>query len=178
MLPLAIGAGVLGWLVALVWFMLQDFEGYSFFESAHHRNKFLLLILAGYFFILILATLSPYRFEYSLKAIEQKIVYQTNLIPFKEQLEMRNVDTSFWLVRTMGAFIPLGLLLTFWIRIYYPRLRRLWSIGIVGFFCALSALILELFKVTGVGYYSDMTNVLLGCCGGIAGSIFFRFLAK
>ncbi len=178
MLPLAIAAGVLGWLIALVWFMLQDFEGYSFFESANHRNMFLLFIMAGYFLILLLAILSPYHFEYSLKAIEQKLVYQTNWVPFRNQLEMRNVETSFWLVRNVGAFIPMGLLLTFWMRIHFPLLERLWVISIAGFFCALSVLILELFRVMGVGYYSDVTNVFLGCCGGIMGSIFFRFLAK
>lgn len=178
MLPLAIAAGILGWLIALVWFMLQDWEGYSFFENIDHRNKFLLFVLIGYFLLLVSSALSPYHFEYSLKAIEQKLIYQTNFIPLRNQLGMHNVDASFGLVRNVGAFVPLGLLLTFWFQIHYINLKRPRIIIVVGILCALSALVLEFLKTMGVGYYFDMTNVLLGCCGGLAGSIFFRFLTR
>jgi glycopeptide antibiotics resistance protein len=178
MLPLAIAAGILGWLIALVWFMLQDWEGYSFFENVDHRNKFLLFIMIGYFLLLISSALSPYHFEYSLKAIEQKLIYQTNFIPLRNQLDMHNIDASFELVRNVGAFVPLGLLLTFWLRIHRFDLKRSWIIAIVALLCALGALLLEFFRAMGVGYYFDMTTVLLGCGGGLIGSIFFRFLTK
>ena len=178
MLPLSIAAGFLGWLIALVWFMLHDWEGYSFFESAGQRNRFLLLITAGYFLLLLSGALSPYHFEYSLKAIEQKLIYQTNLIPLRNQLSMRNVETSFWILRNIGAFVPLGLLLTFYFRTHFLTLERPWIILIVGLISALSAFILEIFKAMEVGYYFDLTSILLGCCGGLIGSIFFRFLTR
>ena len=178
MLVLAVLAGIAGWLLGRLWFMLQDFEGYSSFENDSHRNSFLFLITLGYILFLFLAALSPYRFEFSLKAIEQKILYQTNLIPFRNQLGMRNLEMSFWLLRDVGAFIPLGLLLTFCSRVVRPALSRGSVISLVALTCTLFAIFLELLKVTGVGRYGDLTIVMLACVGSMVGSVFFRFLTK
>lgn len=178
MLILAVLAGITGWLVGRLWFMLQDFEGYSSFENDNHRNNFLISITLMYVLFLFFAALSPYRFEFSLKAIEQKILYQTNFIPFKNQLGMRNIEMSFWLLRDVGAFIPLGLLLTFYSRVVRPLLSRGIVISLVALICTLFAAFLELSKATGVGRYSDVTVVMLACFGCVIGSVFFQFLSR
>jgi VanZ family protein len=178
MLTVAILAGVAGWLINRVWFMLQDLEGYSSFENDRHRNEFLLMVTAVYVLFLFAAALAPYRFEFSLKAIEQKMLYQTNLVPFQNQLGMRNLSMTFWLLRDVGAFIPLGLLLTFCMRVFRPGFSKPAVLGMVALFCSLLAVVLELLKTTGVGRYADLTVVLLACTGGILGGVFFRFLTK
>lgn len=178
MLMFAFLAGAAGWLITRVWFMLQDFEGYSSFENDRHRNDFLLMVTGFYIVFLFFAALAPYRFEFSFRAIEQKMLYQTNLIPFQNQLGMRNLSMTLWLLRDVGAFLPLGLLLTFCLRVFRPNLSRLAVLSVVALSCMLFAAVLELVKITGVGRYADLTVVLLALVGGILGCVFFRFLTK
>ena len=178
MLPLAVLAGLSGWLFALAWFMLQDFHDYSFFKNAGDRNRFLLALIAGYFLILVLSTLSPYHFEYSLKAVEQKFLYQSNLVPFRMQFSVHSEGSGFEIVRGAGAFIPVGLLLTFYLRVYYPSLKRAGIFVLVGMIAMLLAFMLEILKVTGVGSYCDVTYVILGIVGAVLGSVFFRLVSK
>lgn len=178
MLIIAVCAGLAGWFLGRIWFMLQDYQGYSSFENEKHRNNFLLSITFFYILFLFLAAFAPFRFEFSLKAIEQKMFYQTNFIPFRSQLGMRDIEMIFWLLRDVGAFIPLGLLLTFCFRVFRPHMSRALVIILVAFFCAVFSVFLEIMKTTGVGRYSDITVVMLACLGGIMGSVFFRFLTK
>ncbi len=175
---LAAIAGVMGWVIARVWFMLQDLEGYSTFENEKHRNKFLRLMILLYIFLLCIAALSPYRFELSLKAVEQKMLYQTNWIPFHNQIMLRKLEMCFWLLKDVGAFIPFGLLMTFYLRVVKPSLSRLWSIIIVASAGLLLAFLLEAVKIIGVGQYGDFTSVLLAFLGTVMGSVCFRFLSK
>ena len=178
MLALAVASGAAGWLIARIWLMLQDFEGYSSFENDRHRDHFLILITLAYVLFLLLAALSPYRFEFSPKAIEQKIIYQTNLIPFRNQLGIRDIEMSFGLLRDVGAFIPLGLLFTFCLRVFKPLLSRPIVISLVTSVCTFLAIFSELLKVTEVGRYGDLTVVILACLGSMIGTVFFRFLTN
>jgi glycopeptide antibiotics resistance protein len=178
MIPLAVFAGVIGWLFALAWFMLQDSEDAPFFKNLPERNRFLLFVIAAYVMILVFSTLSPYRFEYSLKAVKQKILYQSNLTPFRSHLLIHHEDSTFALLRGVGAFIPMGLFLTLFLRIYYPSLRRIGAILLVGAVATALAFFLEILKVTGVGYYGDITYVILAGLGGAVGSVLFRLLSK
>lgn len=178
MLALALAAGLGGWLVARVWFMLQDYEGYSSFDNERHRNEFLLSIAKGYAVFLMAAALVPLRFEFSLRAIAQKMIYQSNWVPFANQIGMRNTEMTFWLLRDIGAFIPFGLLMTFVMRAYYPVLSRWHVIFVVGLVSIVLAVLLELLKLLGVGRYVDITSVLLALLGAIIGCVFFRFLSR
>jgi glycopeptide antibiotics resistance protein len=175
---LAVLAGVIGWLFALAWFMLQDSRDESFFKNMADRDRFLVALIAGYILLLVLSTLSPYRFEYSLKAVEQKVLYQSNLIPFKSHFLSHSEYSSFAIMRGIGAFIPIGLFLTFYLRIFHAALSRPWVIVLVGVCSMAIAFTLEMAKVTGVGYYFDLTYVLLGGIGGVIGGVLFRLLSK
>ena len=178
MVPVAITAGVVGWLFAQVWFMLQESPGESFFKNIEERNQFLLWLITGYVFLLVLSTLAPYRFEYSLRAVLQKLMYQSNWMPFKAHFVVHTVDNIFAILRGVGAFIPLGLFLTFSLRVYRPLVSRPWVIVIVGLAAAVLAMVLELFKVMDVGYYCDITYVILAGVGGVVGSVLFRLLTR
>lgn len=178
MLALAFIAGLGGWLVARVWFMFQDYEGYASFENERHRNKFLVSMTKGYGLFLIVSALVPFRFEFSLRAIAQKILYQSNWIPFVNQIGMRDTEMTFWLLRDIGAFIPFGLLMTFLMRVNYPVLTRSHVISVVGVVSMVFAFFLEALKIFGVGRYVDITGVLLALLGAILGCIFFRFLSR
>ncbi len=178
MIPLSVLAGLIGWLFGLVWFMLQDFQDDSFFKNFAQRNRFLVLVISGYMVILVLSTLSPYRFEYSLKAVEQKILYQSNWMPFKWHFLTHHEDSIFAILRGIGAFIPVGLFLTLFIRIFYSSLSRFGIIILVGVVSMTVASFLEITKVTGVGYYGDITYVILAGIGGAVGSVLFRLLSK
>lgn len=178
MLPLAFAAGLGGWLAARVWFMLQDYQGYSSFDNERHRNEFLVSITKGYAVFLMAAALVPFRFEFSVRAIAQKMMYQSNWVPFANQVGMRNTEMTFWLLRDIGAFIPFGLLMTFLMRANYPILSRSYGISVVGLLSILLAFFLEVLKILGVGRYVDITSVLLALLGAIIGCVFFRFLSR
>jgi glycopeptide antibiotics resistance protein len=178
MLPLAVLAGVLGWLFALVWFMLQDSTDDTFFKGTRERNNFLTVLFGGYLLVLLFSTLSPYRFEYSLTAVEQKLLFQSNLVPFKSHLLVHSPDSGFALLRGIGAFIPVGLLLTFTMRVYLSAVKRVWLIFLSALASVIIALCLEFIKVFEVGCYADLTYVLLAALGGAVGSVLFRVLSK
>ncbi len=178
MIALAILAGIIGWLFALAWFMLQDSRDESFFKNSADRNRFLYALIAGYILLLVLSTLSPYRFEYSLKAVEQKVLYQSNLVPFRSHFLVHSEYSSFAIMRGIGAFIPIGLFLTFYLRLFHAALGRPWVIALVGVVSMAIAFTLEMAKVTGVGYYFDLTYVFLGGIGGVIGGVLFRLLSK
>jgi glycopeptide antibiotics resistance protein len=177
MIPLAVLAGIFGWLFALAWFMLQDSGDSSFFKGTRERNLFLWSLIGGYILLLLFSTLSPYRFEYSLKAVEQKLLFQSNLMPLRSHLSVHSEDSSFAILRGIGAFIPLGLFLTFALKIYKPSWPRWGSVALVSAIAMAVAFFLELIKVTGVGYYCDITYVILAAMGGAVGGILFKLLS-
>jgi VanZ family protein len=178
MIFLSCFAGLIGWLSARFWFMLQDSQGYSTFENEKHRNDFLFSMIILYILLLFVAGLSPFRFELSIKAIFQKLLYQSNWIPFHNQIGLRNIEMSFWLLKDVGAFIPLGLLMTFYGQVLRPSLPRIWVISLVVFLGLGIAAALEIVKTTGVGQYGDVTSILLGFIGTLIGSVFLRFFIK
>ncbi len=178
MLAIAFTSGLAGWLAARVWFMLQDYEGYSSFDNERHRNEFLVSLTRGYGVFLMISALVPFRFEFSLRAIGQKLVYQSNWVPFANQIGLRNIEMTFWLLRDLGAFIPFGLLMTFLLRAHYPALSRWRIVSVVGLCSMIFAIVLESLKLLGVGRYMDITAVLLAFLGGLIGCVFFRFLSR
>ncbi len=175
---LAVLSGFLGWSISLLWFKLQDTHGYSSFENEKHRNDFIFFITLIYSFLLVLAALFPFKFEYSSKAVIQKLLYQTNWVLFHNQIGSRDMGMTLGLLKDAGAFVPLGLLTTFCWKVGKPELSRklLMVLSVVS--SVVFACLLELIKATGIGQYADMTFLLFALAGSVIGSISFHFFTR
>lgn len=178
MIVLAVLAGFLGWCVSLLWFRLQDTHGYSSFENEKHRNDFIFFVTFIYASLLVLAALVPFRFEYSFKAVIQKLLYQTNWVLFHNQVGLRDMEMSFGLLRDAGAFVPLGLLITFCWKVAQPTYSRTLLMSLTIMSAVVFSFVLEIIKAASVGQYADVTFLLFAFAGAVIGSISFHFFTR
>ncbi|WP_197479373.1 VanZ family protein, partial [Oleiphilus sp. HI0132] len=85
--------------------------------SAHVNSKDkqkydVLLSIVLYSLFLFSVALSPFDFELSLKAIKQKLIYDSNVIPFKAHFSARSIGAAVDIVREVLLYLPLGSLLS------------------------------------------------------------------
>lgn len=173
MVPIALLAGLLGWVLAKGWFRLQHVDA-----SGHSRDadawRPIALALLGYTLILIFFAWSPFDFETDLVAVAQKVLHESNLVPFKNHFDTRSLASAVDIVKEAGLFVPFGLLLSMLLHQLFPNLSRVKGILIVGVLCGGVSCATELSQAFCVGRYIDVTDVFLGGFGGLAGGALLR----
>jgi len=178
MFPLAILGGIIGWGIIKIWFKLQKASQPGSWESGTSQKKLLTVSFLFYILIVCLISWAPYQFEYHPKVIAQKIIHESNLIPFKAHFSVRGIDSALDIVSESGVFIPLGLLMTFCIVQYWPATRRWKMMLCSGLLCGVFAVFIELSQAACVGRYVDVTDIILGVIGGALGSMLLRLFSQ
>ncbi|WP_156498148.1 VanZ family protein, partial [Oleiphilus sp. HI0043] len=122
-----------------------------------------LLSIVLYSLFLFSVALSPFDFELSLKAIKQKLIYDSNVIPFKAHFSARSIGAAVDIVREVLLYLPLGSLLSLYLSLKYKTLVILTVTLLYG-------LSIELLQVLVIGRYVDLTDCLLASLGGLIGA--------
>lgn len=178
MLPLAIIAGITGWMAAKYWLKLQDVNIQSRYQSLGNHRKLLAMLFICYGILLCLISWAPYQFELHPRAIIKKIATQSNIIPFIGHFALRDLSAAIDLVKAVGAFIPAGMLIAFSFSISRRRISRRKVVFLSGLLCASFDMFLELSQAACIGRYIDTTDVLLAGVGGMAGATLFRLFSE
>jgi glycopeptide antibiotics resistance protein len=174
MIPVAIIAGILGWALARVWFGLQDIEESRHAVERQSAWRPLVAALIGYALVITFFAWSPFRFELDPVTVAKKIVYESNLIPFKEHFSTRSLGSAIDIVKEVGLFIPFGVLFGYLLFEVLPGLSRgkvvlLSSLVSMGF-----ATFTELSQAVCIGRYIDITDIFLAGAGGLSGAVLLR----
>jgi VanZ family protein len=177
MFPIALIAGVLGWKAVDTWLKILDTRQYSTEHSAIDRNKVILIALAAYCLIVCLLAWAPYQFEIHPRIVFEKMAYESNLVPFKAHFEVRSIGSAIDIVKEIGIYVPMGLLITLLINNRYKNIRRLKLVILAGLFCGAFGVFTELSQAACVGRYVDVTDIFLAGVGGIIGSALFRLFS-
>lgn len=142
------------------------------FATPQLRERSDWAIAAFFCYLVLLGVLawSPFRFETNPNALLDKL-QQVNLIPFRNHFANPSVSAAIDLAKEFFLAVPLGILFA----LMLPRQPR-WFVSLwlgLGLFGPL-----ELSQVAVIGRYPDLTDVLLGCAGCMAGSwVAANFLA-
>ena len=172
MIPVAVLAGLAGWLSIRGWFSMQDVDAKH--ERVDARWRPALTALIGYAVVLLLLAWAPFRFETDPVTVAKKILHESNLLPFKEHFSTRSLLSAVDIVKEFGLFIPFGLLAAFLateIRWQLPRER---IIVVSALAAALFATFTELSQAVSIGRYIDVTDIFLAGAGGFAGAVLLR----
>jgi glycopeptide antibiotics resistance protein len=173
-IPLAVVAGLAGWGLVRVWFNLQHLDAPATRVEGRSNWRPLVLALVGYALVIALFAWSPFKFEMEPATVAQKLMHDSNLVPFKEHFAVRSLASAVDIVKEAGLFVPFGLLLSLLlleIRPYMPRLRAVLLAGVIS---AAFATVTELSQAVCVGRYLDVTDILLGGCGGLCGAVLLQ----
>jgi len=178
MVPLAMIAGVLGWALVRVWFNLQNVDVAAGGEETGSNWRPLAVASIGYGLVILFFAWSPFRFELDPVTVANKVLHDSNIIPFKEHFSTRSLGSAIDIVKEVLLFVPLGVLLSFLLHDIKPSIPRLKAALIVGIVCGLFATFTELSQAICVRRYIDITDILLAGSGGLSGAIMlelFRF---
>ncbi len=171
MLPLAMIAGVLGWALVRVWFNLQNEEVAGGGQKASSNWRPLAVASIGYGLVILFFAWSPFRFELDPVTVANKVLHDSNIIPFKEHFSTRSLASAVDIVKEALLFVPLGVLLSFLLSELVPSMQRLKIALIAGVICGLFATFTELSQAICVRRYIDITDILLAGFGGLCGAI-------
>jgi VanZ family protein len=139
-------------------------------RNAEQRQLIVLGIIAYASFVAVLAW-SPYQFEVRIGAIKDKLLGDSNLLPFRLHFGTRSIQAAVDLVREFCLFLPLGGLLGILIRQCFHHPQR-WLLAIVSAgLCFGYGLALELTQLIIVDRTVDITDPLLGALGAASGSL-------
>ncbi len=174
MIPLAAIAGFLGWILVKIWFKLQNIESVSDHEGKETNWRSLAVALAGYGLVVTFFAWSPFDFEINPRIVFGKIIYESNLIPFKEHFATRSLSSALDIVKEAGIFLPFGILISFLICEIMPDSARWKVVLLTGVFCAAFATFTELSQSVCIGRYIDLTDILLAGFGGACGAVLMR----
>ncbi len=131
-----------------------------------------LLLSAGllYGMLLLAIALSPYEFELSLRSIRDKLLYDSNLIPFRLHFSVRSTGSAVDLAREFLLGAPVGTILALGLRAtrFDPARATLGLLACVSGLAVSGTL--ELLQSTVTGRYVDITDVLMATLGSLAGA--------
>ncbi len=105
------------------------------------------------------------------------MAYESNLVPFKAHFEVRSIGSAIDIVKEVGIYVPMGLLITLLINNVYRNMKRLKLVILAGLFCGVFGVFTELSQAACVGRYVDVTDIFLAGVGGIIGSALFRLFS-
>jgi glycopeptide antibiotics resistance protein len=142
-------------------------------ENTIQANRYVYLSAAFIYALLLLTvSLSPFEFELSLDVIKQKLLHESNIIPFKAHFSARSISAAIDIVREVIQFAPLGALLALSLgtfrQISDQKIKIIFIVGILG---GTYAGILETLQLTVVGRYVDLTDCFLAASGCVFGAI-------
>jgi len=178
MIPIAVVAGIMGWWLVKVWFGVQGADARVARERDQANWRPLVVALLGYALVIAFFAWSPFDFEIDPKTVARKIIYESNLIPFREHFAVRSLGSAVDIVKETGLFVPFGLLLSLMLMEIRPGLPRLRTALLTGIISAGFATITELSQAVCIGRFVDVTDILLAGCGGLCGAVLlqlFRF---
>jgi glycopeptide antibiotics resistance protein len=178
MIPIAVVAGILGWGFVRIWFHLQNAELASVHRKSGKAWSPAFIALIGYGLVILFFTWSPFHFEGDPTTVAKKIIYDSNLVPFKEHFEARDISAAVDIVKEAGLFAPFGILMSYLLVAIRPSARR-WKIVLLSAAgCVVFATFTELSQAVCVDRYIDITDILLAGFGGLCGAMLlglFRF---
>jgi glycopeptide antibiotics resistance protein len=176
--PMAMLAGILGWLMIKTWFYLQDTHDQSSLHPFAFRKKFITIVLLSYWLAVCLISWAPYQFEIHPRVVAKKILYESNVIPFQAHFSYHSLSSALDLIKEIGIYLPMGILITFLLFNYWPNISRLKGMILAGLCCGAFALFIELSQSVCIGRYVDVTDIILGGFGGISGAMLFRLFSR
>lgn len=135
------------------------------------RSYLLFSMLLLYCMVLVSVSLSPYEFELSIRAVRDKFLSDSNLLPFRLHFSARSVSSAIDIVREFILYAPLGACLATWLPTTVLRLQRRSLLLVAGVAGLLFGAWMELLQLTVVGRYVDITDILLAACGSLAGAL-------
>jgi len=170
MLPVAVLAGALGWLLVRTWFKLQSVDPNNGVDNSIRWQQ-LALALLGYSLIICLFAWSPFQFETDIGAVITKIRHESNLVPFRQHFSARNLASAVDIVKETGLFVPFGLLGARLAMELRPSLTRVQTIALVAIASGCFAIFTESTQAVCIGRTIDITDVFLGGFGGLCGAV-------
>lgn len=174
MIPLAALAGLIGWGLVRVWFSLNDIDTVDSGGGDDARWKAIVLVMVGYAVVLLFVSVSPFKFETDPVTVAKKILHESNLLPFREHFGARSLGSAVDIVKEVGLFVPLGILVAFLLAEIRPALPRNQTILVTGVACGFFAVFTELSQAVSIGRYIDVTDIFLAGAGGLAGAVMLR----
>jgi len=174
MIPIAIIAGILGWAFARIWFGLQDMEASHRSVERESGWRPLVAALIGYALVITFFAWSPFRFELDPITVAKKILYESNLILFKEHFSTRSLGSAIDIVKEVGLFIPFGVLFGYLIFELLPQFSRRKVILLSSLVAMGLATLTELSQAVCIGRYIDITDIFLAGVGGLSGAVLLR----
>ena len=141
-------------------------------RSEHNREQLYYLLSIGllYCIFLLAVSLSPYDFELSLSAIRNKLLVESNFMPFRAHFSTRSVAAAVDIVREVILYVPLGVIVALVFRTTKKTAARHYSLLVAAVLGFTFAIVIELLQLTVVGRYVDITDCLLGAIGCLAGA--------
>ena len=140
------------------------------FEQLNRQPQLLVSLGLLYGIFLLATALSPFEFELSLNAIREKLLGESNFVPFLAHFSGRSIYAAIDIIREVVLYAPLGAIIAFTIRVCVSQITQAQLLIIAGLVGGLYALSLELMQLIVVGRYVDITDGLLaalGCVGGV-----------
>ena len=180
-LPIAVIAGIVGWVAVRYWTKLQDIHAEDSSQptySAYRQRKATAIALISYAIFLCLLAWSPYQFETNRGVIFRKILHQSNIRPFRIHFASRNLSSALDLVKESGIFVPMGILIAFFLATYCHNISRKKAAILSAILCSVFAAFLELSQSVCIGRYMDTTDIILAGLGGMAGVALFRLFSR
>ncbi len=174
MVPVAVLAGALGWLLVRSWFRLQSIDPSNGAQRDDIRWQELALALAGYSFIIGLFAWSPFQFETDIGAVLNKIRHDSNLVPFRQHFSTRSLASAVDIVKETGLFIPFGILCARLILEVRPSFDRIKTLLVVAVVSGSFAVFMELSQAVCIGRTIDITDAFLGGFGGLCGAVLLQ----
>ncbi len=140
-------------------------------QRSQEKPYYLLSIGLLYCILLLAISLSPYDFELSLSVIKNKLLVESNFIPFRAHFSARSVAAAIDIVREVILYAPLGAIVALILRAKRENPVRYLSLAIAASVGVTYAVVLELLQLTVTGRYVDVTDCLLGTTGSVIGAL-------
>ena len=176
--PIAFAAGIFGWLVAKIWFLADYSEPSSKEESEVQGGSLWGWLVMLYAIFLCFMAWAPFDFELNSRQAVEKLVFQSNIIPFLSHFRNRDLSAALDLVKETGLFVPFGILLAGWVRARRNEVSKIAMVFEAEMYCVLFAVFLELSQSLCVGRYSDVTDIVLAAIGGFLGALSMKMLKR
>lgn len=170
MLFLAVMAGVIAWALVRTMIKLQSTEKVSTQANPQEIWKSLLVALIGYAVMIALFAWSPFSFELNPVIVANKILYESNFVPFRAHFDVRSMGSALDIVKETGIFVPFGILIALLLSKVIPKAPRARVLLLASIGAMIFASFTELSQAVIVGRYIDVTDILLGGLGGLCGA--------